>query len=220
MPLLLDLFCCAGGAAMGYRRAGFDVIGVDIDPQPNYPFEFVQADAMTHDLSGFDAVHASPPCQGYVQLSEKHRGNGTVADTHDRLIQALRKRLQSAGVPYVIENVYGARRDMPEAFILTGEMFGLGTHRPRLFDCSFDVDVPTRPPCNPNQVPVYGKLDGRRLWTRKDGSELRAPSELETPSRAMGIDWMTWEELREAIPPAYTEFIGRQLMEHLRVVSP
>ena len=111
---LLDLFCGAGGAAMGYHRAGFEVVGIDIAPQPNYPFEFVQADAMEFPLDGFDAIHASPPCQAYTALA---------TGKHPRLIEPMRERLASSGVPWVIENVVGAPLRQP--VLLCGSMFGL-----------------------------------------------------------------------------------------------
>lgn len=182
-PRLLDLFSGAGGAAMGYARAGFEVVGVDISPQPNYPFEFVQADALEH-----------------IQL----------------LIAEVRELLKQTGLPYVIENVVGARSELRDPYLLTGEMFGLRTSRPRLFETNWTLMVPKSPPRQKDAAAVYGKLDGRRLWTRSDGSELRAVKTLKEGSEAMGIDWMTWDELREAIPPAYCELVGAQLLAHVR----
>lgn len=205
---------------MGYDRAGFDVVGVDIKPQPRYyPFAFVQADAMTFPLDGFDVIHASPPCQAYTTMSAKHRGKDTLADERPALIPAIRSRLIAAGVPYVIENVPGAARELRAPIRLTGEMFGLRVHRPRLFEVSPMLLVHESPGRQADAVAVYGQMDGRRLWTRTNGSELRAPRELTEASEAMGIDWMTWDELREAIPPAYTEYIGRQLLLHLKAAA-
>jgi DNA (cytosine-5)-methyltransferase 1 len=215
-PRLLDLFCVAGGAAMGYHRAGFEVVGVDIAPQPNYPFEFFQADAlefMRYDLENepiYDAYHASPPCQAYTTMNNRW-GSDSPA-----LIAKTRALLQATGSPYVIENVLGALSEMREPYELTGEMFGLRVHRPRLFETSISFLTYPRPPRQKDPVAVYGKLDGRRLWTRRDGSEHRAPKRLEIAAEAMGIDWMSWDEIREAIPPAYTEFIGIQLLAHIR----
>jgi DNA (cytosine-5)-methyltransferase 1 len=206
-PRLLDLFCGAGGAAEGYHRAGFEVVGVDIKPQPRFPFMFVQADAMTFPLDGFDAIHASPPCQGYTTMSNKHLGR---KGEWPRLIREIRARMLLTGLPYVLENVEGAASEMRAPLRLHGGHFGLTVHRPRLFESNLLLLAPTGPHCL-DPVGVYGKLDGRRLWTRRDGSEQRAPRTLAAASEAMGIDWMTWEELREAIPPAYTEFIGKQL---------
>lgn len=138
-PRLLDLFCGAGGCSVGYARAGFDVVGVDIEPHPDYPFDFIEADAleilfMLANGDGVsiyghlwpDAVHASPPCQAYTTMSNRWRGAGGKADEHVELIAVVRERLRSAGVPYVIENVPGAKRDMRSPLTLTGGMFGLG----------------------------------------------------------------------------------------------
>ena len=215
-PRLLDLFCCAGGAGMGYSRAGFDVVGVDIDPQPNYPFEFHQGDAFaylaTHGYE-FDVIHASPPCQGYTTMSAKHP---TARDEWPRLIPDIRAALIASGRVYVIENVAGARRDMIRPMKLSGGMFGLGVERPRLFESNVSlVSKPFRK-ANPS-VGVYGRHhDCRRLWTRANGTELRAARTLVEGRLAMGIGWMGWRELTEAIPPAYTEHIGAQLLKHVR----
>jgi DNA (cytosine-5)-methyltransferase 1 len=203
---ILDLFCGAGGVAMGYHYAFPDaeIVGVDIAPQPRYPFTFVQADAMTYPLEGFEFVHASPPCQGYTTM------NNRWGSASPLLIAAVRRRLIAAAVPYVIENVAGARRQMINPVELTGEMFGLGVYRPRWFESSWLILVPARPPQQIDPVAVYGKQDGRRLFTRADGTELHVAN-LATAAAAMDIDWMTWDEIREAVPPAYTEHIGRQL---------
>lgn len=193
---------------MGYHRAGFDVVGVDIKPQPRYPFEFHQADALTFPLACFDAIHASPPCQGYTTMNNRHGSSARL------LIKDTRVKLQMSGLPWVIENVPGARSHMPNACRLTGEMFGLRVHRPRLFETSFFLLTPSDRKRQSNPVAVYGKHDGRRLWTRKDGSELRC-ARLPEARAALKIDWMEWDEIREAIPPAYTEFIGAALLWHL-----
>ncbi len=216
-PRLLDLFCGAGGAGMGYYRAGFEVVGVDIAPQPHYPFEFHQADALTFPLDGFDFVHASPPCQDYVQWNNLNAERYGSRVEHPRLIAPTRELLQSAGLPYVIENVVGSELEQPT--MLCGSMFGLGVRRHRLFESN--MLLMRSPGCRHtrDEVAVYGKLDGRRIWTRVDGSEVRAPKTLEQASASMGIDWMTWDELREAIPPAYTEFIGGQLLEYVGAVA-
>lgn len=211
----LDLFCCAGGAGMGLSRAGFEVVGVDIAPQPHYPFEFHQADALTFPLDGFDFIWASPPCQAHTNMSNRWRGKGGAADKHLDLIPETRSKLKQIGGLWAIENVAGAAKALVSPFRLTGEMFGLGVHRPRYFEASFPVLVPVTPPRQKRPVAVYGAMDGRRLWTRADGSELRAPRSLEEPSAAMGIDWMDWDHLREAIPPAYGEFIGRAAIAHI-----
>jgi DNA (cytosine-5)-methyltransferase 1 len=119
-PRILDLFCCAGGVAVGYSRAGFDIVGVDIDPQPHFPFEFIQADALTLDmkfLRSFDAIHASPPCQSYSDLAKRNRN----AHEWPRLIEPVREILIKSGKPYVIENVEGAPLLNP--VVLCGTMF-------------------------------------------------------------------------------------------------
>lgn len=213
-PLLLDLFCGAGGAAMGYHRAGFDVVGVDIAPQPRYPFEFFQDDALRHwPWHRFDAIHASPPCQAFTTMSNRWRGDGGVADSHPDLIAEVRILLLNSGLPYVIENVVGARKEMHLPITLHGGMFGLGVYRPRLFETSVQIAAPPFADQPKNPLGIYGqKHDGRRLWTRKDGTEQRAPKNLEDARKAMGIDWMEWRELAESIPPAYTEYVGKQII--------
>lgn len=214
-PRLLDLFCGAGGCTKGYQRAGFHVVGVDLHDQPNYcGEEFEQADALAvlrdmasgYQLRRFDAIHASPPCQAYTTMNNRH------ASSSPPLIAETRELLKRTGLPYVIENVRGALSEMVQPYELTGEMFGLRVHRPRLFETSFQMMVPPRVTRQRDPVAVYGKLDGRRLWTRKDGTERR----VEVAAEAMGVDWMTWDELREAIPPVYTEFVGGLLMDFLR----
>jgi DNA (cytosine-5)-methyltransferase 1 len=212
-PRLLDLFCGAGGAAMGYYRAGFEVVGVDIKPQPHYPFEFHQADALTFPLDGFDAIHASPPCQAMTTMSNRHRGSGGLADERVNLIPETRAAIAWVGVPYVLENVPGARRWLHDPILLHGGYFGLNVYRPRLFESGLFLypHPPALPPENP--VGVYGaRADGRRLFDRADGSQQRAAVSVKEARDAMGIDWMDWRELAEAIPPAYTEWIGRQLL--------
>lgn len=223
-PKLLDLFSGAGGCSVGYHRAGFDVVGVDREAHPDYPYKLIEADALTvladvDPLAEFDIIHASPPCQGYTTMSNRWRGNGGVADSHDTLIAEVRHYLEAWGGVYVIENVPGARKDMRNPVTLRGGMFGLGVDRPRLFEANVDLGpVPANvKPVNP--VGVYGKLDGRRLFTRKDGTEQRAARTLEQGQAAMGIDWMQWHDLTEAIPPAYAEWIGAQLLEHIAEVA-
>jgi DNA (cytosine-5)-methyltransferase 1 len=213
-PRLLDLFCGAGGAGMGYHRAGFDVVGVDIHPQPRYPFAFVQADAMTYRLDGFDAVHASPPCQDHSVLS---RNYGAPEHGTGWLLAATLERLRAQPAPWVIENVVGAA--LPSAFILCGASFGLGAsgldlNRHRQFETSFAM---LAPPCQHRPgltIGVYG--NGTNSWhRRKLGRNLRVAEMRE----AMGIEWMRREELSQAIPPAYTEFIGEQLLSFLAVAA-
>lgn len=221
-PRLLDLFCGAGGAAVGYHRAGFDVVGVDINPQPHYPFEFHQGDALLisdSDIRQFDAVHASPPCQAHTTMSNRWRGAGGKADGHvDRIAVT---RLHIHGLPYVIENVPGARKFLIEPITLTGGMFKLGVHRPRLFESNMPLYAPPKAGAPRDGIGVYGKQpDGRRLWTRRDGSTQRAAASVAEAQQAMGMDWCPdWRGIAEAIPPAYTEWIGAQLLEAVRAAA-
>lgn len=212
-PVILDLFCGAGGAAMGYSRAGFDVVGVDINPQPRYPFEFHQGNAMNAVvymlapyLKRFDAIHASPPCQRYSRMSNCKPG---LSDTYPDLVDPIRQLLIESGIPWIIENV----PDSPVRpdYELCGCMFGMKSRRPRWFETSwgnFGLNLPhhhERPAFNPQNQrgrelirQQFGKGDPDRMW-RED----------------VGVEWMNRAEGREAIPPAFTEFIGRQLMDYL-----
>jgi DNA (cytosine-5)-methyltransferase 1 len=204
-PRLLDLFCGAGGAGMGYHRAGFEVVGVDINSQPNYPFEFHQADALIWPLEGFDAIHASPPCQAFSDL--RHRTDGEYPD----LVAATRERLLLTGVPYVIENVEGAPLINPVR--LCGSAFGLGANgrqlrRHRLFESNVPIMVPS---CQHRGQPVgvYGTGGGGQMTRGYKGT----PEEYR---EAMEIDWATRAEIAQAIPPIYAEFIGGYLMGALK----
>ena len=215
-PVLLDLFCCAGGAAEGYRRAGFDVVGVDIRWQFNYPFEFIQADVMTLEpewIGSFDVVHASPPCQAYSDLAAR-TGNG---DAWPDLIGPVRKLLQDSGAPYVIENVDGA--PLKDYIVLCGTMFdGLRVLRHRLFESNMPINPPG--PCKPH--PLCHTLDKRKAhygktdeWTDFVSVNGGGNCSVCAARDAMGIDWMTKGELNEAIPPAYTQHLGNQIVAHL-----
>lgn len=197
---------------MGYHRAGFDVVGVDIEPQPNYPFEFHQADALTFDLRGYDAVHASPPCQLFTRL-----GNHTAAARaarHKNLIWPTRFRLQSTGVPYVIENLPGAPLDQP--YLLCGAAMGLEVVRHRMFESSVFLMVPS---CGHTQGGTKsGQYVGFRRGRHPDG--WRPPRAGEAQWRdACGVPWMTTREARQVIPPAYTELIGAQLLDLVGAVA-
>jgi DNA (cytosine-5)-methyltransferase 1 len=214
-PLILDAFCCAGGAALGYAQAGFEVIGVDIEPQPNYPFPFYQADALTLDpklLDLFDAIHTSPPCQAYSDLAKRNRN----ADRWPRLIEPVREMLRATGKPYIIENVEGAPLLNP--VVLCGTMFpGLRVIRHRLFEVNFPVIPPPHgkhPLCHTRdkRKKHYGKTDERTDFVSVNGG---GNCTIEAARDAMGISWMTKKEINEAIPPAYTMFIGEQLLHHL-----
>ena len=216
---ILDLFCCAGGAGKGYAQAGFEVVGVDIHPQPHYPFQFIQADALEISLDyvkTFDAVHASPPCQAYSDLA-KRNGN---AHEWPRLIEPVRSRLIYSGLPYVIENVDGAPLHHP--VILCGTMFkGLRVLRHRLFEANFSILTPPHgkhPKVHTfdKRKSHYGKTDDMRDFVQVTGG---GNCTIAAARDAMGIEWMTKNELNEAIPPAYTRFIGKQLLDYLIAVE-
>lgn len=215
-PRLLDLFCGAGGCSMGYHRAGFDVIGIDIEPQPNYPFEFIQADALRPpvDLSQFDAIHASPPCQ----FATAYRRRPGVATAARSLIAETRTLLEATGRPYVIENVdqAAARAELRDPIRLCGSSFGLDVRRHRLFETSWPA-WPSQ--CDHSwQTPRFPPATNRtNLRSTVEVGVWRIP--LDVQQAAMGIDWMTRAELSQAIPPAYCQFIGEQLLRHLAAVG-
>jgi DNA (cytosine-5)-methyltransferase 1 len=245
-PRLLDLFCGAGGAAMGYFRAGFEVVGVDIKPQPHYPFEFIEADALvvlryltrTPDWSAiqipwepfdepFDAIHASPPCQAFSAMRVMAN-----ARPHPDLLAPTRQLLLTWGGPFVIENVEQAPMDSaPLGFwsalsgvVLCGSMFGLRTdqyelRRHRQFESTMALPTMVCRHSKRQVVGFYG--DHARTRTRVNGHHARGTDitrnddKLTLVRDLMGIDWMAWPEANQAIPPAYTEFIGRQLIAAL-----
>lgn len=214
---ILDLFCGAGGAAMGLHRAGFEIVGVDINPQPNYPFEFIQADVLEIDLDGYDAYWSSPPCQCYSFAARRWRNNGI---NYPDLIKRTRKRLLDSGKPFIIENVVGAplRKDL----ILCGEMFGLNVIRHRIFEFShFRVPQPK----HKNHkglvrdgyyvtVAGHGGNDSKHNYCHLNCLPSKT-SKLKVWQHAMGIDWMTKQELTQAVPPAYSEYIGEYLAEQI-----
>jgi DNA (cytosine-5)-methyltransferase 1 len=210
-PRLLDLFCSAGGATRGYQLAGFHVTGVDIEPQPRYCGDhFIQADALDVDLSGYDAIHASPICYAWSKMRDCRPGSKV--DQPD-LITPLRPMLQATGLPYVIENVPGAPLINPVQ--LCGSGFGLPLQRHRLFESNLALwGVPCAHGQNPWN-PAYGHSTGRKRRRVPVIGEWRVPKQLQ--HEAMGIDWMTLPELTEAIPPAFTLHIGTLLLEHLAV---
>lgn len=216
MPVLLDLFCKAGGASMGYHRAGFTVIGIDKEPQPHYPFRFYQCDALEAleaDLSNIDAIHASPPCQAFTPLSALWDRE------HPNLIPATRERLVRLSVPWVIENVPGApiRADIT----LCGSMFGLFVRRHRLFESNIPLKAgPCRHKEQAQASPGFRVYSHGRYHTSPvvgvyGHGQGAGPGEVDRQRRAMGITWMTGHELNQAIPPAYTEHIGRQMVQWL-----
>ena len=213
-PRLLDLFCGAGGAAVGYHRAGFDVVGVDIKPQPHYPFEFVEADALLYLAAhwrAFDVVHASPPCQAYSVATKAERNRG---EEYPDLLGPTRKMLKTTWLPWVIENVPHA--PMRPDIELCGCHLGLrNLVRKRWFEFSFPV-AHLAPSCH-HPDPILSVVGhGTPSWSRAKWG--RCPTIAEYRA-AMGIDWMNRGELSQAIPPAYTQFIGVQLLEHLRALS-
>lgn len=202
---LLDLYCGAGGAAMGYYRAGFtEIVGIDIKPQPRYPFTFIQADALDYLAEwGFvyDAIHASPPCQRYTHMLNHGL---TSREVHPDLVRPTRLALEATGKPFVIENVPGAPLLNP--IVLCGEMFGLRVTRHRLFESNWMLLGPSHPRHQGSHIRkqndggyyfrVYGHETGKAEW-----------------GAAMGIDWMRSPELAQAVPPAYTEWIGKRILE-------
>jgi len=213
---LLDLFCCAGGAAMGYNRAGFEVVGVDIAPQPRYPFAFIQTDVLALDqrfLRSFDAIHASPPCQRYSDLAKR---NGNAEDWPD-FVAPVRAMLAAAGRPWIIENVEGAPLINP--VMLCGTMFpGLRVLRHRLFESNILLTAPAHGKhplvfTHDKRKGHHGKLDQDTSFVQVTGGGNCSKA---NAADAMGIDWMTKNELNEAIPPAFTEYLGRQLAAHIR----
>jgi DNA (cytosine-5)-methyltransferase 1 len=209
-PRLLDLFCCAGGAGAGYAAAGFEVVGVDIDPQPRYPFAFIQADATTLDrrfLRFFDAIHASPPCQSYTPLGALHPHK-----TYPDLVEPTRAMLEAAGLPWVMENVMSAPLVKERSITLCGGMFGLRTYRHRRFENNVGLVAPEHPP----HVIRTATKQRKQRWA--EGWHVSITGDVGTyvGPEAMGIDWMSGDELSEAIPPAYTEFLGRQLLAHIQ----
>jgi DNA (cytosine-5)-methyltransferase 1 len=213
-PRLLDLFCCAGGAGYGYHRAGFEVVGVDITPQPNYPFEFHQGDALeflSEHGHKFDVIHASPPCQASSALTKGNRKREGWTDEHVDLIPATRRLLDASGPLYIIENVQGSslRRDLT----LCGLMFDLRVFRHRYFELGgWELGKFTHPSHKGHRVAGWRhgvKYDGDMVAVYGDGGGKGSVFDWQC---ALGIDWTdNKRELAEAIPPKYTEWIGQQL---------
>jgi DNA (cytosine-5)-methyltransferase 1 len=232
-PLLLDLFCGAGGAGEGYARAGFRVVGVDLDAKPlrHNPHETYQGDALEvldtllagepfhgYHLRDFAAIHASPICKGYSQANNIHRAN------YPMLIEPTRKRLRESGLPWVVENVRMTGRwrgHMPSAVVLCGTSFGLRVYRHRYFEASHLLFTPG--PCShptkllPGYLSIFGH--GARGTQKGNRGNHYTRYGVDAARAAMGIDWMTREELSQAIPPAYTQWIGRQLLPVVMGVS-
>lgn len=226
-PLLLDLYSGAGGCGMGYHNAGFEVVGVDIEPMPRYPFEFHQANALEvldillsgktwqgYHLSDFAAFHGSPPCQHFTNMLNWDESK---KDNHPDLIAATRERFQASGKLYVIENVEGAKDHLVNPIMLCGNMFGLRVYRHRLFEISPEVFI-------------FHHHHIKHKAKAAKASRIPAPGEFWSPvgcfgqkddaQRAMGIDWMKTTgsrdtEIAQAVPPIYTQFIGTQLLPAL-----
>jgi len=213
-PKLLDLFCGEGGASMGYHQAGFEVVGVDLHKKARYPFEFHQADAfefLREHGHEFDVIHASPPCQAYSWATPKsHREN------HPDFIAPIREQLEKTGKPYIIENVGGARHLLREPVKLCGSMFGLKTFRHRYFEVSPKMFLLT-PPCRHDYQPLLVTTAGNN--SRAIRSEGNYKSVKNAPL-AYGIEWMSCEGLKEAIPPAYTKFLGVKVRACLTKPAP
>ena len=223
MPRCLDLFCCAGGAAVGLHRAGFNIVGVDREPQPRYPFPFVQGDALAQDLSGFDFVWASPPCQAYCALNTMPN-----LREHKKLIPAVRDKLQEWGGPYIIENVEGAKRELIDPVMLCGSMFSLESHgyqvrRHRYFESNVDICVSMTCSHGPRTMGIYGAkirdIAKEKRHYAKPKETRGKPVGVVLPQswgfEAMQVPWMNIKEASQCIPPAYSEYLGRQVMRWL-----
>jgi DNA (cytosine-5)-methyltransferase 1 len=220
-PLLLDLYCCQGGASAGYAAAGFEVVGVDISPQPRYPFAFEQWDALASldeivqrgELVLYGrpaAIHASPPCQGRTN-AQKIQGR-----EHPRLIGQTRELLMATGLPYVIENVplMGGAEDvdpLKDPVMLCGATLGLRTYRHRLFETNWGLTIPEHQEHAQQQVKM-----GRPIQDTDFYQAVGNFSGVEIARQDMGVPWMNRDGIRECIPPVYAEHVGRQLMEVLR----
>lgn len=224
-PRLLDLFSGAGGAAAGYKAAGFYVIGIDVSPQPDYAGdEFHQMDAirwlrvLSPITPPYDAIHASPPCQTFTRAKHLRKAQGGESKAID-LVDPTRQLLRKSGLPYVIENVPGAPLYGVQ---LCGSMFGLAVQRHRIFESN--VYIP-QPPCDHSKFPldpVSGKprpVGVYHILSDEVPKGGKTAETLEQAQRAMGIDWMKWDQLKEAIPPTYTEYVGTHLMAALREVT-
>lgn len=232
-PKILDLFSCAGGAGVGYERAGFDVYAVDIAPQPNNPHPFHQADALETltllaagfalqfrrpgnqhgeclTLADFAAIHASPPCQAYSTITPDQ-------SKHPRLIEPVRELLKATGLPYVIENVQGARRELHHPVRVCGSGLGMRVRRHRYFESNVPLmGAPCAHGTQPNPVGVYGDHPDSAEFLRPDGTRRGAKARsLDEAREVMGMPWATWSECAEAIPPRFAEHIGAQLIDHI-----
>ncbi|WML81963.1 SAM-dependent methyltransferase [Streptomyces sp. VNUA74] len=211
-PRLLDLYCCQGGAGKGYDDAGFDVTGVDKDPQPRYPYRFIQADAITFVLehgAAFDFIHASPPCQHDTDC-QRIQGN-----THPDLIAPTRTALEASGRPWVMENVGGAVPKLRAPVMLCGQMFALANYRHRFFET--DGGFTLTQPGHPAHVVPQAKM-GRPVPPGHYGQFVGNFSGVPLARAVLEVPWMNRDGIRECIPPAYAEHIGRAALAHLAPV--
>ena len=209
-PRLLDLFCGGGGAGMGYHRAGFDVTGVDICPQPHYPFTFIQDDALDYLVANwwrFDAIHASPPCQAHTWAARRWQNSGE-RDYPD-LLAATRYWLSAIDLPYIIENVEQA--PMRNPITLCGTHFGLRVFRHRKFESNIMLFAPGGK-CSHGAARVGFAPDDFVTIAGHGGD---GSYRLDNWQNAIGIDWLYHDGLRQSIPPAYTEYLGRQLLRYV-----
>lgn len=208
MPRALDLYCCQGGAGKGYSDAGFEVVGVDKSPQPRYPFEFLQAEAIQFLLTyghRFDFIHASPPCQLYSKTQR------IMQNDHPDLLGPTRDALNAVGVPWVIENVMGAGPEMKDPVTLCGASFGLNTYRHRLFEAGgWELPEPEHPEHTRRQTKM-----GRRRKPEEMGQYVGNFIGVEDAKSDLGVPWMSREGIRECIPPAYAEYVGRAFLDQL-----
>lgn len=222
-PMAVDLFCGAGGAGMGLSRAGFDVFGVDNKPQPRYPFTFIQGDALEQDLSQYDFVWASPPCQAYSALKTMPNRR-----KHEKLIPMVREMLEVWGGPWIIENVEGAKRELRDPVMLCGSMFGLESNgyqirRHRYFESNIPLNVPMTCVHGRSTMGVYGDkvrdIAKEKKHYAKPKDTRGGPTGVVLPQtwglEAMDVGWMNIKEASQCIPPAYAEFLGKQVIAYL-----
>jgi len=218
---LLDGYCGAGGAAMGYHWAGFEVVGVDVAPQPHFPFEFHLGDAIEyiHEHGHeFDVIHTSPPCQAYSTVRHLGQARNGEYPSHADLILPTRDALLATRKPYIIENVGGARRELHDPIMLCGKEFGLKVYRHRWFESNIPLTAPEHikhgdsTPSAGNGVSPKGFISVCGMGGVRG---MKADEIVSYWSMAMGIDWMSRKEMTQAIPPTYTEYIGLQLMRYL-----
>jgi len=216
----LDLYCGGGGASTGYHRAGFEVVGVDCNPQIRYPFKFIQGDAIEYCLNHgheYDLIVASPPCQAYTVLRSVLTKEAKAK--HQDLIDPTRDAILKTGKPYVIENVGGAKHKLRNPIMLCGTYFGLKVYRHRYFECSHFMLSPSH---FPHKDDLQGS--GRGLSSKgfisvtgNGGDRSLGSNYFPYAKQAMGIDWMSRKELSQAIPPAYTEWIGNEFLKVLQL---